>query len=82
MDLYDKAISLCKDRCTSAILYSNCSACFLELNRIPAAVMCAEDETFEKGFVRLGAALERDPSRRHEALAAYERAPSFQLHVP
>jgi hypothetical protein len=71
------------DRRLVAVLRSNSSACHLALGKAQEAVEEAraavtEDDTFEKGWTRLGAALEA-LNLRVEALAAYRRISTNEL---
>jgi hypothetical protein len=69
------------DRRLMAVLQSNMSACSLAMDDPKEAVAHAvaalkEDDTFEKAWLRLGAALEASPGRRAEALDAYREISS------
>jgi hypothetical protein len=81
LDAYCDALGYIRDHDTPkgkrarATLHSNLSACLLAMDDVEAAVKAAqaaiaEDETFGKGWLRLGAALEA-LDRRDEALDAY-----------
>jgi hypothetical protein len=66
-----------------AVLKSNRSACFLSLRTAEEAAdearaAVAQDQTFEKGFLRLGAAYEA-LNRRAEALEAYRRVSTNEV---
>jgi tetratricopeptide (TPR) repeat protein len=68
------------DKRMLAVLHSNCSACHLAMGNAETALAearkaIAADPGFEKGFLRLAAALEA-LDRRAEALDAYERISS------
>jgi tetratricopeptide (TPR) repeat protein len=77
---YGRALELVgDDRRARAVLHSNRSACLLSLGDAAGALKEGKaaveaDSTFEKGFVRCGAALEAMSGRRAEALEAYRRA--------
>jgi tetratricopeptide (TPR) repeat protein len=67
-----------------AVLRSNLSGCFLAMAKKEDAVReareaIAEDETFEKAHLRLGAALEKVSGSRTEALRAYERVANNEV---
>jgi tetratricopeptide (TPR) repeat protein len=91
--LYNVALTLCfgcfakrspLDRRLIAVLLSNRAACFLSLGNFEKAAEEAraavkEDETFEKAWLRLGAALEASPGGRKEAVEAYRRVSSNEV---
>jgi hypothetical protein len=83
--VYQQALELAgDDQRARSVLHSNMSACDLALGNATEALREAEaavaaDATFEKGHVRCGAALERTPGRRADALAAYQRAEESEV---
>jgi hypothetical protein len=80
LKLYQRALKVAgNDARARAVVHSNMSACHLALRNYAEALRegeaaVAADNTFEKGHARCGAALERMPGRRRDALAAYRRA--------
>jgi hypothetical protein len=69
------------DRRLVAVVHSNRAACFLAMGDAGRALEAAraavkEDETLEKGWIRLGSACEALPACRADALEAYEKVSS------